>query len=157
MKYAGIGSRKTPPDMCAILEDSAIFLVGRGWCLRSGGAAGADTAFMRGARRAGGAAEIFRPEGAIPRAAFATVSRFHPAPHRLGPMARRLHARNAQIILGENLDDPVSFVLCWTPQGDGSGGTGQGIRIANAYNIPVIDLGGESGRQLWIGVVEEMT
>lgn len=41
---------------------------------------------------------------------------------------------------------PSSFVLCWTPDGEThfptqfTGGTGQAIRIANAFNIPVYNL-----------------
>ena len=54
--------------------------------------------------------------------------------------------RNTYQILGKNLRDPVDFVLCWTPftrKGDPKGGTSQAIRIAEAYNIPVINLGYE--------------
>ena len=50
-------------------------------------------------------------------------------------------ARNSYQVLGRNLDDPVEFVICWTPGGSGSGGTGQAIRIAKDYQIPVFDLG----------------
>jgi len=31
--------------------------------------------------------------------------------------------------------------LCWTKNGKSSGGTGQAIRIANDYKIPVFDAG----------------
>jgi cell division GTPase FtsZ len=58
---------------------------------------------------------------------------------------RKLHARNAMIVLGKNLDDPVDFIICWTPGGTGSGGTGQALRIARAYGIPVYDLGDKNG------------
>jgi hypothetical protein len=39
------------------------------------------------------------------------------------------------------LNDPVSFIVCYTPGGSGQGGTGQALRVARAYNIPVTDLG----------------
>ena len=55
--------------------------------------------------------------------------------------AQRLHARNCFQILGAKLDTPVSDVVCWTPNGSGSGGTGQAIRLAEMMNIPVWDLG----------------
>jgi len=49
--------------------------------------------------------------------------------------------------MGVDLKTPVSFVLCWTPDGaetttdpDHTGGTGQAIRIANANAIPVFNL-----------------
>lgn len=109
----------------------------RGWILRSGGARGADTAFAAGATRK----EVFRPSGPIPQTALDSVAHYHPAPWRLNACTWRLHARNAQIVLGANLDDPVCFVLCWTPGGSGSGGTGQALRIARAHGIPVYDIG----------------
>lgn len=134
--YAGIGSRSTPPDVLALMTRVAQLLAAQGWTLRSGGAEGADTAFERGA---GGAAEIFRPKHAN-RAAFELAERFHPAWDRCGTYARALHARNGFQVLGRDLASPSRFVLCWTPGASGSGGTGQAIRIANAYGIPVFDL-----------------
>ena len=50
-------------------------------------------------------------------------------------------ARNALQVLGTDGQTPVDFIMCWTPNGSGSGGTGQAIRIARALNIPVFDLG----------------
>jgi hypothetical protein len=44
------------------------------------------------------------------------------------------------IILGKNLDEPVKFVVCWTPGGKVVGGTGVAIQIAHKNNIPVINL-----------------
>ena len=32
------------------------------------------------------------------------------------------------------------FVICWTKNGKGTGGTGQAIRIAKGFGIPVFDL-----------------
>ena len=56
-------------------------------------------------------------------------------------------ARNAMQVLGPNLDDPSAFIVCWTPDAsDGSktspktGGTGQALRIAHEYKIPVYNL-----------------
>jgi hypothetical protein len=139
--YAGVGSRRTPPAWLGAMDELARRLDAAGWTLRSGGAEGADRAFEAGAKRK----QIFTARVPLPQAALDSVARFHPAPHRLAPYARRLHARNAQIVLGANLDDPVAFVLCWTPGGSGSGGTGQAIRIARAYGIPVYDLGSPAG------------
>ena len=44
------------------------------------------------------------------------------------------------IILGERLSEPVKFVLCHTPDGKDTGGTGLGIRIAKSRGIPVFNL-----------------
>lgn len=60
-----------------------------------------------------------------------SVTRFHPAASRLTRGALALHARNFGII------DGVHGVIA-LPNEDGGGGTGQGIRIAKALNIPVI-------------------
>lgn len=65
---------------------------------------------------------------------------FHPAWDRCSQYAKNLHARNAAIILGKGLDDPVKFVVCWTKDGKATGGTGQGIRIAESLCIPVFNL-----------------
>jgi hypothetical protein len=50
-------------------------------------------------------------------------------------------ARNCYQMLGLDLKTPVEFVICWTPQGKGAGGTGQALRIARDLKIPIYDLG----------------
>jgi predicted Rossmann fold nucleotide-binding protein DprA/Smf involved in DNA uptake len=47
-KYAGIGSRSTPPETLPLIESIAARLAEKGWVLRSGGADGADSAFEKG-------------------------------------------------------------------------------------------------------------
>lgn len=61
----------------------------------------------------------------------ASVGRFHPAANRLSRGAFALHARNFGIIEG------CKGVLA-LPGEDGGGGTGQGIRIAKALRIPLV-------------------
>lgn len=68
------------------------------------------------------------------------AARFHPAWNRCDHGARKLHARNAAILLGPALDEPVDAVVCWTPGGQPAGGTATGIRIAEALGIPVLNL-----------------
>jgi hypothetical protein len=41
---------------------------------------------------------------------------------------------------------PSRFVLCWTPEGSGSGGTGQALRIARHYGVQIIDAGSSERR-----------
>lgn len=134
--YAGIGSRQTPPDICALMTGLARRLAAAGYVLRSGGARGADQAFEAGA---GTAKEIYLPHHATD-AALALAARFHPVWDRCGPTARQLHARNGMIILGADLASPVALVLCWTSDGRASGGTGQGLRIAADHGVPVYNL-----------------
>ena len=69
----------------------------------------------------------------------AAAAAHHDAWHACRPAVRKLHARNAAVVLGMELDDPVSAVVCWTPRGRAVGGTGQAIRMAKAAGIPVFN------------------
>ncbi len=157
--YAGIGSRETPADVMEKMTEVAKILSETGWKLRSGGAPGADEAFEIGVRKNGkidpSKAEIYlgwegfqgkqSQNGYIVKPAtegmIDLVKKFHPKPSALksGPLA--LMARNGCQVLGNDLQTPADMVVCYTPEGSGSGGTGQAIRIAKAYSIPVLDLG----------------
>jgi len=139
--YAGIGSRSTPHDILLLMEKIGMHMAHTHQCLRSGGAAGADSAFERGCDANNGPKEIFTARNNLPLWAFETVDQFHPAPHRLGSYARRLMARNAMQILGLHGDDPVDLVICWTPNGAFTGGTSQALRIAHTHDIPIHNLG----------------
>lgn len=161
--YAGIGSRSTPQDILRLMTRAAIHLDDRGHVLRSGGASGADSAFEAGV--SSGRKEVFLPWRQFngnqsplwppSQAAVELAAHFHPAWHRCSSAARSLHARNCHQILGVNLDDPVKFVLCWTPGGDDVGGTSQALRIARHHDIYVCNLGAADGPQaldVWLGV-----
>jgi len=132
--YAGIGSRDTPAyvlkKMTRIAENLSYMT------LRSGGAKGADSAFEKGAFKK----EIFTAENAT-EDAIELSSKYHPNWGACSNYTKKLHGRNAMIILGENLDSPVDFVMCWTKGGKGQGGTGQALRIAKDYGIKIYDLG----------------
>lgn len=149
MNYAGIGSRETPLDVVALMAQLACELGDDGWTLRSGAAPGADMAFESGLRPEH-SREIFipwtgfqgHPSPLRPTpAAFELAAQHHPAWARCSRGARALHARNCQQVLGALLQDPVAMVVCWTPRGSGIGGTGQALRIARAFEIPIFDLG----------------
>lgn len=76
------------------------------------------------------------------------------------PYVLNLHARNGHQALGEDLSTPVRSVLCFT--GDGAkgsrisvktGGTGQALRLADRFNIPVLNIGSpkdEASLMKWI-------
>ena len=70
----------------------------------------------------------------------------HPAWERCSPAVRKLHARNAAVLLGETLDRPVDAVVAWSAGGRVEGGTGMTIRIAEARGIPVLNLGSMTPR-----------
>ena len=161
MIYTGIGSRETPPDIIALMERIAARQASKSATLRSGGAPGADQAFERGAKEAGGALEIYLPwkgfEGnnspfwEATEAAHEMAARFHPHWANMKQSVRRLHARNCHQVMGLDLATPTSYVICYTRDGaDGvkipvqqgvTGGTGQAIRIAAHFGITVWNLG----------------
>ena len=176
--YTGVGSRRTPPDVLADMEDLARHLAARDLTLRSGHAEGADQAFEGGA---GGRAEVFVPSarfqakvpvsgervlfGSLPqdvwKGAMRTVVHYHPAPWKLRGWSLDLIARDACELLGRGLDDPSGFVVCWCGRdADGCpmGGTGQVVRLAEGwggepgYGVPVFNYA-EMGRdELWAAV-----
>ena len=143
MLYAGIGSRETPANVLKLMTRVATRLAARGYTLRSGGCEGADIAFELGATSKvivlpwknynGSDSQHYH----ITADALALAASIHPAWERCSYGARKLHARNCQIILGQNLDQPVDFVVCWH---QGTGGTMQGVRLAIQRGIPVVNL-----------------
>lgn len=155
--YAGIGSRKTPADLCDVLVRIGSALALRGFTLRSGGAPGADDAFEAGAFAAGGLTEIYLPRTgyrgststlhpqalgeAVWQQAKLIAERFHGDWGRVrSEHAQALLTRDSFQVLGRDLGSPARFVVAWTEDGLASGGTGQAIRIAEAHLVPVLNL-----------------
>lgn len=133
--YAGIGSRETPQAVLDCFERLGYWLARKGYVLRSGHADGADSAFESGCLKANGEMEIYLPWKGFNGSASSYIlkdndeaitiaSRFHPAFDRLSQGAQKLQARNSYQVLGYGLDSPSAFVICWTKNGKGSGGTG---------------------------------
>lgn len=165
--YAGVGSRQTPQEMQDLMAEIAERLSMRGFTLRSGAAPGADLAFERGAVRVQGKTEIYIPwprfnghdshRNKPPQLGFDVAAKFHPGWPHLSQAARTLMARNVQQVLGPDCQGmggwASRFVLCWTADGATSkttwrtGGTGQAIRIAAEWGIPVFNLAREEMRQ----------
>ena len=142
--YAGIGSRATPDSALRDMTVMAGWLARTGWHLASGGADGADTAFAGGAPA--GQRTLYLPWPGynghagpdcrtLSRSALSAcmeiAARLHPAWHRCSPGARKLHARNAAILLSSGLDRPVDAVIAWTRDAAITGGTGMGLRHAS--------------------------
>lgn len=148
--YAGIGSRETPQEILDQMERLASCLESEGFTLYSGGADGADKAFERGVDMHDDNKKIFLPwkrfnssfspyHEPSPKA-FKIAEQYHPAWERLSQPAKYLMARNSHQVLGEDLESPVAFVVCWTKNGGVTGGTGQAMRIAIDNNIPIFNL-----------------
>jgi hypothetical protein len=156
--YAGIGSRQAGKEEIDRAFAIARALRADGWVLRSGHAPGMDQAFES---PAGADAEIYLPwsrfeqeVGIAPGArvypdptdeAMAIAQTYHPAWYALRQGGRKLMARNVHQVLGYDCKTPVAFVVCWTPGGQITGGTGQAIRIAMDRQIPVYNIGSQAG------------
>ena len=171
--YAGIGSRQTPDEILYLMRNVAQELAYQGWTLRSGCAPGADSAFEDGAYHATLSnprvpkAELYLPWPRFEKRRDWTVTLthpskearecaalFHPQWNGLSDGAKSLHARNVHQILGADLGRivPSKFVICWTKGGQGGGGTGQALRIAAAYGVPVFDLARSEDHERVLGL-----
>lgn len=157
--YAGIGSRETPEHVQNIMKEIASILERRKLILRSGGAEGADKAFESGIIN-NEHKEIYRPDYYFKSGkknyyekedlefGDRMVKEYHPSKGKMKNIhAYKLHARNTYQIFGCGRDTKNStFVICYTPDGAeiktsvDTGGSGQAIRLANAFDIPVYNL-----------------
>ena len=152
--YAGIGARKTPEPVLAVMRRMAWYLAEKGWHLNTGGADGADRAFVEGSPVL---RTVFLPwpgyngwrglqcvtytEASLDH--FSSIAaRHHPAWERCSPAVRKLHARNVAVVFGARASGltPSRAVVCWTEGGRVTGGTGLAIRLAGRAGIPVFNL-----------------
>lgn len=146
--YTGIGARKTPTDIIDLMTEIAMSLEKYEFILRSGGAEGADAAFEAGCSNK----RIYLPWNGfnskyadsvsytVPNYNEEWVEDYHPNTSRLSAKGYKLMSRNTYQVLGDDLNTPSKFVICWTKDGKASGGTGQALRIAKDYNIPIHNL-----------------
>lgn len=146
--YAGIGSRETPEEILSEFTSFADWLSQRSdFICATGGALGADTAFINGAEKVHNWLPFTGYNGYrslmpdVNIESLAMAKKYHPNWKACGGGAMMMHARNCNIVLGKDLNKPVKFILCWTKNGEVTGGTGQALRIAEDFNIPVINLG----------------
>lgn len=147
--YAGIGSRETPPEFEAMMQNLASKLEDMNYILRSGGAQGADTFFEQGVKDPKNK-EIYlpwknfnnnkSPYFKVSKEAIQLAKKYHPLGEELKYPSTLFMCRNCYQVLGLDLKTPVEFIVCWTHAGLDSGGTGQALRIAKDLNIPVYNL-----------------
>ena len=162
MIYTGIGSHETPTSILAIFAKIATRLEKRNYILRSGGATGADTGFEMGVHKTKNK-EIYLPWKEFNNStsklfelgtdAYEMAAMFHPKWSACSPAARKFMARNCYQVLGQDLKTRTDFIICWTPGGKIVGGTGQALRIAKEYHIPIINFGDES---LYYSPIQEL-
>jgi len=150
--YAGIGSRETPAEILEAMKRIAGQLEKQDFVLRSGGADGADLAFESGVSDPANK-EIYLPWRAFNKRQDwdgciwnytdeheKIAARHHPKWIWLRQGVKKLHTRNVAQVLGADCSSPADLVICWTPDGRASGGTGQAMRIAEFYGIPIHNL-----------------
>ena len=144
--YAGVGSRRTPPDVLDAMGDIAQALGDAGSALSTGGAHGADKAFETGALRTDAPITVHTPwpgyngyrpgrhpetdidivhpkstETVAGRTYADLAQEHHPHWKRCSRGARALFLRNVSILAGALDDDggtlPVCAVIAYTPNG----------------------------------------
>lgn len=175
--YTGVGSRETPEAEMILMQRLAKRFAELGFTLRSGGADGADTAFEQGALAGVGSHEIFLPWKGFNNSqvgivapthkmqkAFELASAVHPAWERLSQAAQKLHSRNCFQLLGENLDSPSEFLVCYTRDGctgrsnrtSKSGGTATAIVLAEDNGVPVFNMAVPGWMNRLTDLIEEL-
>lgn len=169
--YTGIGSRNVPEDIGYLIADIAINLSNIGYRLRSGGADGCDSWFQQGAERR---QDIVYPDMDIYIAwngfnnlrdngntihcpsgwdnwkeAEKIASEIHPNWNACSRGAKALHTRNVYQVLGKDLDNPSSFLICFAPSmGDSvQGGTRTAWEIARLFGVPCFNLDNFNDRE----------
>lgn len=150
MTYTGIGSRDCPKNIYKLILKISQTMARCGLTLRSGGADGCDSAFEEGCDTLHGDKEIYLPWKGfnnnlsplynLTPEAFNLAEQFHAGYHNLSVGAKKLMARNGYQVMGPDLCSPSDFIVCYTPNGKISGGTGQALRIANSEKIPIYNI-----------------
>lgn len=152
--YAGVGSRETPPDVRSVMTEVAGSLADLGWTLRSGNAIGADIAFERGAPLSMQESYLPWPKEGVPHGIVnitpehtRLMRSVYASPHgepwsaRMSRSTTLLMTRNGNQVFGKDFSEPSDVVICWTPNGEPTGGTRQAIALADVVGIPVLNLG----------------
>lgn len=147
-----IGSRRINEQQFNYLVKVAEAFARRGWIVKTGCADGADYASMIGCRNVDPTLLTLYLPWKSYNSQYQTVnehklvyderdqtfihwkdsiSKYHPAPERLSRGAKSLMARNYGIVSGADL------VVAFPMSAIDTGGTGQGMRIADDLNIPL--------------------
>ena len=153
--YAGVGNPDTPYGILTQMTQLAGRLEDMGYTLRSSGGQGGDEAFSKGTTNK----EIYipwkkfngypdKPFCEITEDAKLIVKPFSPAFDTLKPAVQLIIASKAHLILGPDLQSPVKFLVCWTPDGADKSGNctaktgfgGTAIKVAASLSIPIFNL-----------------
>lgn len=148
---AGIGSPCMPKAILELMAQIGEALVADGWVLRRGGALDADSALEHGWVGAEDDPDFSPPWPAytdrqpgnspITEEMVRVAAKYHPDWDTLSEQSKSEIARMGTIVMGRHFMDRATLVICWTPDGQAIGHTGQALRIAADKNVPVINLG----------------
>lgn len=161
-KYTGVGSRELTKQGAAMVRDVANALYEHQYILSTGDAAqGCDDVFWDQTpdgykKRYGPFGKtvysvqtcVIDPEQPSYEIANRIAGLTHPAWRWIPDWMKELHTRNVFQVLGEQVNCPSEFLVCWTPDGAEScsetskktGGTGTAIRVADTFGVPVFNL-----------------
>lgn len=155
MKFAGVGPRTTPPYVLESMSEIGKTLSSKNHKLVSGHGYGADQAWAKDVSPL--MKTIYIPwagfNGATANPCYKVVlcteplmtiaAKHHPAWDKLTIGVKKLMARNVAILLGNDLNNPVDYVLYWQDAkvNKYAGGTGHTLRMADNYNIPNFNIG----------------
>lgn len=162
--YAGIGDVNIPANIQELMKMIGEELAHQGYVLRTGGAKGADTAFMEGCDKAKGIKEIFYPSDIHVNAKTLKIAKeIHghweycenkqPKPGNKYSFPVQAHCRNMKIINGDLLNNPVEFTIAYQDINQVTGGTWQGIKYSKKLGIKVYNLFVEKDRNEIIDIV----
>lgn len=158
--YTGVGTRQVDPcsELYWLMVSIGKKLARLGYTLRSGAADGCDMAFEEGCNEVGGAREIYIPWNGfnnrwadkengvynfvgLPSQEIA--AKIHPAWDKLSIPVKKLHSRNIHQVLGQSLDTPSNFLICYAQvdkQDVPKGGTRTAWMCAQNNKIPCFNL-----------------
>lgn len=157
-KIACIGSRSLSRKELGFCESIGQRLVELGFFVGTGNAAGADQAYARGGNALnpsqvvlylpwdGYESDAIVPGNRIRRPPYdnwmkKAARELHPVWNVLGRGGRALHTRNIAIV------DGAHACIAWPSKKTGGGGTGLGMRYAEACDLPLLDLSNRRVRE----------
>lgn len=159
--YACTGNEDAPPEIKAKFIEIAKMLENSGYTLRTGGMDGVEEMVENSVTKK----EVHLPfrdfNGKQSRftfnsdRAYAIAKKYHPTFDGLSKGVKCFLAKNARLILGNNMTSPALFLLTWTEDGATSsrdrtartGFAGHAIAIAAGIGIPVINLARSDAEQ----------
>jgi hypothetical protein len=162
MYYTGVGSHKIDEIPSQKLMDAVIIaktLESWKFILRSGGAEGFDRAFESGVVNTKNMVIYsqdtkFNVNDDLWHKAVDIALRNHPYPENAKKYIRWI-GRNPFQVLGDRLDEPSSFLICWTNNGKDIGGTGTTMRVAKEFGVPIYNLHDMSREEILKDIYEK--